>query len=68
MRGIDLASVASTPGFIWLWVGSGLKGDGGVGLELGRELLAGWGYRSVSFFFVYFFLLRFAVSVTFMIS
>ncbi|KAJ3188644.1 hypothetical protein HDU85_004358 [Gaertneriomyces sp. JEL0708] len=38
---LDVGSVAATPSFIFLWVGSG----GGDGLERGRELLSIWGYR-----------------------
>ncbi|KAK4049781.1 regulatory protein [Microbotryomycetes sp. JL201] len=41
---LDIASIASSPGFVWLWVGSGASGDG-IGLERGRDLLAAWGYR-----------------------
>lgn len=44
LRAFDLSKAAATPGFVWLWVGSGQKGDG-VGLEKGRELLTAWGYR-----------------------
>jgi mRNA (2'-O-methyladenosine-N6-)-methyltransferase len=41
---LDPSRLAATPGFVWLWVGSGARGDG-IGLEKGRELLAAWGYR-----------------------
>ncbi|ORY76516.1 MT-A70-domain-containing protein [Leucosporidium creatinivorum] len=44
LRALELSRVAATPGFVWLWVGSGVRGDG-IGLERGRELLAAWGYR-----------------------
>lgn len=44
LRSLDLARIAGSPAFVWLWVGSGQRGDG-VGLEKGRELIAGWGYR-----------------------
>lgn len=44
LKALDLSRVAATPGFVWLWVGSGVPGDG-VGLEKGRELIASWGYR-----------------------
>jgi hypothetical protein len=44
LRGLELGRVAASPGFVWLWVGSGAKGDG-IGLEKGRELIAEWGYR-----------------------
>lgn len=46
LRALDLGRVAATPGFVWLWVGSGARGNG-IGLEKGRELLAAWGYRCV---------------------
>ncbi|GAA5892708.1 hypothetical protein JCM8208_005890 [Rhodotorula glutinis] len=50
LAALDLPSRASTPSFVWLWVGSGQAGlggvdGGGIGLEQGRELLASWGYR-----------------------
>ncbi|GAA5874215.1 hypothetical protein JCM16303_005777 [Sporobolomyces ruberrimus] len=56
LSSLPLSSLASNPGFIWLWVGSGQKTfdpvtgelagtDGGIGLEQGRELLSSWGYR-----------------------
>lgn len=51
LAALDLSSRASTPSFVWLWVGSGqtdaLGGGGGdgIGLERGRDLLATWGYR-----------------------
>lgn len=54
LASLPIASIASNPGFIWVWVGSGQKtfnergevvGTDGIGLEKGRELLAGWGYR-----------------------
>ncbi|GAA5915089.1 uncharacterized protein JCM6883_003266 [Sporobolomyces salmoneus] len=54
LSALPISSIASNPGFIWLWVGSGQKtfderGEvvrtDGIGLEKGRELLAGWGYR-----------------------
>ncbi|GEM10747.1 methyltransferase like 14, transcription regulator [Rhodotorula toruloides] len=50
LASLEISRLAATPGFIWLWVGSGqagLKGSegGGVGLEKGRELLTLWGYR-----------------------
>lgn len=41
---LEPSRLAATPGFVWLWVGSGARGDG-IGLEKGRELLAAWGYR-----------------------
>ncbi|KAK4701243.1 mRNA m6A methyltransferase non-catalytic subunit, partial [Phenoliferia sp. Uapishka_3] len=44
LKAFDMGRVAATPGFVWLWVGSGQKGDG-VGLEKGRELISAWGYR-----------------------
>lgn len=44
LRSLELGRVAASPGFVWLWVGSGAKGDG-IGLERGRELIAEWGYR-----------------------
>jgi hypothetical protein len=44
LRALELSRMAATPGFVWLWVGSGVRGDG-IGLEKGRELLAAWGYR-----------------------
>lgn len=46
LQQLDLARWGATPGFVWLWVGSGQRGDG-VGLERGRELLQGWGFRCV---------------------
>lgn len=47
LKELDLSSVGSTMAFCWIWVGDGTrnKGGGGVGLEEGRELLKGWGYR-----------------------
>lgn len=59
LAALDLGRAAATPGFVWLWVGSGQTGagagaagsgeegnvGGGVGLEKGRELLNLWGYR-----------------------
>jgi mRNA (2'-O-methyladenosine-N6-)-methyltransferase len=43
---LPIPSIASNPGFIWLWVGSGKADDSGVsGLDKGREILAKWGYR-----------------------
>ncbi|BGP42394.1 regulatory protein [Rhodotorula kratochvilovae] len=51
LAALDLGSRAATPGFVWLWVGSGQAGlgaegaEGGIGLEKGRELLTSWGYR-----------------------
>ncbi|GAA5895443.1 hypothetical protein JCM6882_006253 [Rhodosporidiobolus microsporus] len=59
LAALDLGREAATPGFVWLWVGSGQTGagagegkegagknvGGGVGLEKGRELLSLWGYR-----------------------
>ncbi|GAA5826804.1 hypothetical protein JCM11251_002899 [Rhodosporidiobolus azoricus] len=61
LAALDLGRAAATPGFVWLWVGSGQTGagagrkgvegeqslnvGGGVGLEKGRELLSLWGYR-----------------------
>lgn len=44
LQALELSRLASAPGFVWLWVGSGVRGDG-IGLEKGRELLASWGYR-----------------------
>ncbi|GJN93445.1 hypothetical protein Rhopal_006501-T1 [Rhodotorula paludigena] len=50
LAALDLGQRAATPGFVWLWVGSGQTGlggvdGGGIGLEKGRELLSLWGYR-----------------------
>ncbi|GAA5821051.1 hypothetical protein JCM3770_004352 [Rhodotorula araucariae] len=47
LAALDLGARAATPGFVWLWVGSGQAGPGagGIGLEKGRELLTRWGYR-----------------------
>ncbi|BGP10934.1 regulatory protein [Rhodotorula toruloides] len=50
LASLEISRLAATPGFIWLWVGSGQAGlegseGGGVGLEKGRELLTLWGYR-----------------------
>ncbi|GAA5941467.1 hypothetical protein JCM1841_001059 [Sporobolomyces salmonicolor] len=49
LRALDLGRTAATPGFVWLWVGSGQKTEAGttdgIGLEMGRQLLAAWGYR-----------------------
>ncbi|GAA6022750.1 hypothetical protein JCM11491_005567 [Sporobolomyces phaffii] len=54
LAALPLASVASNPGFVFLWVGSGQKtfdpsgalvATDGIGLERGRELLSTWGYR-----------------------
>ncbi|GAA5870347.1 hypothetical protein JCM8547_006610 [Rhodosporidiobolus lusitaniae] len=61
LAALDIGRAAATPGFVWLWVGSGQTGagagkggeagqggenvGGGVGLEKGRELLSLWGYR-----------------------
>lgn len=44
LQKLDMGRVAASPGFVWLWVGSGARGDG-IGLERGRELIANWGYR-----------------------
>lgn len=55
LKSLDLGRVAANPGFVWLWVGSGQpalslgdgtsRGQDGIGLEKGRELLSLWGYR-----------------------
>lgn len=46
LAALPIPQIASNPGFIWLWVGSGKADDKGVsGLDKGRELLAKWGYR-----------------------
>lgn len=46
LAALPIPQVASNPGFIWLWVGSGKADENGVsGLDKGRELLAKWGYR-----------------------
>ncbi|KAM0749171.1 MT-A70-domain-containing protein [Meredithblackwellia eburnea MCA 4105] len=44
LKALELGRIAASPGFVWLWVGSGQPGDG-VGLERGRELISSWGYR-----------------------
>lgn len=46
LAALPIPQIASNPGFIWLWVGSGKCDRNGVsGLDKGRELLAKWGYR-----------------------
>lgn len=46
LAALPISQIASNPGFIWLWVGSGKADENGVsGLDKGRELLANWGYR-----------------------
>lgn len=43
---LPIPQIASNPGFVWLWVGSGKADENGVsGLDKGREILAKWGYR-----------------------
>lgn len=43
---LPIPQLASSPGFIWLWVGSGKADENGIsGLDRGREILAKWGYR-----------------------
>lgn len=50
LMSLDLARIAAAPGFVWLWVGSGVEEEGGgIGLEKGRELISSWGYRYASF-------------------
>lgn len=46
LAALPIPQIASNPGFIWLWVGSGKADANGVsGLDKGRDLLAKWGYR-----------------------
>ena len=43
---LPVPQITSTPGFVWLWVGSGKADENGIsGLDKGREILAKWGYR-----------------------